>query len=767
MSNQNPQPRIVSPGHPSTLLSNSLGFRARLPLNSSVDSLSIKLLEKNGEEVICRDAEFELLDNLEELELLGRVDISDLIPSDSSPAKQYSLLVSSNDCDSSNKINLAIEPKSRWDIARGGFISPDSGILGSDLIAISGWAAKRNDVVERVEINVGGKIFTDAQVGISSPQMAISLPDLREARNCIFSKVISRKDLAKTGKAAVPISAICHFKSGDQLKLVTYDLSMREPDDRLSGEIEKVYLNSLGAVIVEGWIFYPGCKPPRIELESASQVLAGSRLTTWLRREEVEWANLSHAESRNYGFRLIIPPLALGHSPGFVRLKAAIGTERAYIGKSSFWIKIGTLLHRRSPRSGIRHECKQTIAALGALYRPGSTIIPRPPLNNRRIAFCSHNLSAVEGAPKVLERVIKSLLDLGFESDSISVFSAAGGELEKRFTDLGIETEVIAELKLSTDNWESYGKGFSEISKRIVEKDCSLVFANTVDCFWGIRAAHAAGVPKVWCLHESTRPEALLLHTDRRLKLQCLETFSYSSRLLFVSEASRQQYAKFFNLNDSVVIPNGIDLVAWDKALGVCSKEEARGELGLSADEKLILMVGTTTWRKGQDVAIRAMAELKKLSSIKARLLIVGARKSDFLRELILLADKLGVSNQIEFVHETSDIHKYYRAADVALIASREESSPLVSLEAFASSLPLVSTTVFGLQDQIKDDSNALAVETDSETGFANSLNRLFNDDDLCKRLADSAREDVEQQFTMKQSMEAYLKVINGLLPAG
>ena len=548
------KPHIISPGHPSTLLSSHLNFRANLAADSEVGSLVVKLRDPNGSETVCKEACFEKFVNQDDLEILGKIDISDLVPRDNSPARQYSLCICAGEQDSDNSIDLAIEPRSRWQIARGGFLSPNTGVLGSELIVLSGWAAKRDDTLESVKIKLGNKVFDDVRVGVSSPHLAMSLPDLKEARNCIFSKIISRADLPKSGKSPLSLSAVCTFASGEKLELVSYNLSLYQPRNSIFGEIEKVSLNPLGAVVVEGWVFYPGCQPPQIQLESALKTLDEDQLVTWQRRQDIEWLNLSHAESRNYGFRIVLPPQSLGHSPGFVRLKAVSEEESVYIGKSTFWIKIGTLLHSRSPRSGLTHACKQTIASLGALYRPATESKPAKALTKRSIAFCSHNLSAVEGAPKVLGSVISSLLQGGFEAKNILILAASGGDLQERFRSKGVRVEIIPELKLEADNWESFAKGFSRASKILAEEDISLVFANTLDCFWGVRASYYAGIPNAWCLHESTRPEALLLHTDIRLRQQCLETFAYSKRLLFVSEASREIYQKYFQLEDSAAV---------------------------------------------------------------------------------------------------------------------------------------------------------------------------------------------------------------------
>ena len=58
-------------------------------------------------------------------------------------------------------------------------------------------------------------------------------------------------------------------------------------------------------------------------------------------------------------------------------------------------------------------------------------------------------------------------------------------------------------------------------------------------------------------------------------------------------------------------------------------------------------------------------------------------------------------------IPETGDTAAYWQAADVFCCTSRVESYPLVILEAMAAGLPIVTTPVHGIAEQVRPGVNA------------------------------------------------------------
>ena len=119
----------------------------------------------------------------------------------------------------------------------------------------------------------------------------------------------------------------------------------------------------------------------------------------------------------------------------------------------------------------------------------------------------------------------------------------------------------------------------------------------------------------------------------------------------------------------------------------------ARRALGLPADAPVLLFVGRIQPLKGPDVAVRALAELRRRDAL---LLIVGGasgQEGDVeVSRLRQLVHDLGVDDQVRFVPPQPHhiLSTYYRAATAVVVPSRSESFGLVALEASACGVPVV-----------------------------------------------------------------------------
>jgi D-inositol-3-phosphate glycosyltransferase len=125
----------------------------------------------------------------------------------------------------------------------------------------------------------------------------------------------------------------------------------------------------------------------------------------------------------------------------------------------------------------------------------------------------------------------------------------------------------------------------------------------------------------------------------------------------------------------------------------------ARSAIGLGS-HPVLLFVGRIQPLKGADVAVRALAALRRPDAI---LLIVGGASGSegdaSVMELKQLVSDLGCTDQVRFVAPQPHhlLSTYYRAADVVLVPSRSESFGLVALEAAACGTPVVAAAVGGL----------------------------------------------------------------------
>jgi len=170
-------------------------------------------------------------------------------------------------------------------------------------------------------------------------------------------------------------------------------------------------------------------------------------------------------------------------------------------------------------------------------------------------------------------------------------------------------------------------------------------------------------------------------------------------------------------------------------------RDAARHALGVDPGDIVLLLLGTVCERKGQHDLAQALSLISRNVAARTRTFFVGDREGDYQRELHTLVGKLPDERRarVTLVPETDDVARYFLAADVFVCTSRVESYPRVVLEAMAWGLPIVTTPVFGIREQVREDVNGLFYEPGDVRSLAAAIARLVTDDALRTRLAGNA----------------------------
>ena len=161
-------------------------------------------------------------------------------------------------------------------------------------------------------------------------------------------------------------------------------------------------------------------------------------------------------------------------------------------------------------------------------------------------------------------------------------------------------------------------------------------------------------------------------------------------------------------------IPNGVDT---DKFFPV-PKDEARKELGLPLDKKIIISVGGLVKRKGFHRVLAVLPEvIKKYGDVLC--VIVGGPtvEGDFGPELREQVKKLNLNGHVHFtgplLHDK--VRRWLNAADIFCLSTSNEGWANVFFEAMACGLPVVATKVGGNGEIIKSRDYGLLVDLDDQ----------------------------------------------------
>jgi L-malate glycosyltransferase len=256
----------------------------------------------------------------------------------------------------------------------------------------------------------------------------------------------------------------------------------------------------------------------------------------------------------------------------------------------------------------------------------------------------------------------------------------------------------------------------------------------------GLLAAIARGLgapPVVVRAHEHL-PPSLLGRATRAAIVRSAEA---------VAAVSDHTAAKFNEGLDRPVaarVYNSIDLERFD--VERVRPAGLREELGLAPDAALLGEVAQITPWKGQDTAIRMLAELRR-GGLDAHLALVGQvafggkgvrfDNHAFLRELEALIDELDVKEAVHFLGQRSDVPEVVRDLDLSLLPSWEEPFGLVTVESMALGTPPLVGDVGAGPELVQDRVTGRLLPPKRPELWAEAARELLEDRALLARLAE------------------------------
>lgn len=347
----------------------------------------------------------------------------------------------------------------------------------------------------------------------------------------------------------------------------------------------------------------------------------------------------------------------------------------------------------------------------------------RTPRPIRAILF-THALD-VTGAPICQLEMAAGLT----ASDALDahVVAPADGPLRARYQALGIPVTICPEAQGGggASNYEALQNALATL---IARTQPDVVYASTLETFYAVDAAARASCPSLWNIRESEPLDAYFKQRPEALEL-ARSCFARPYRVIFDSNACRTQFAPLDVQRNFDVIHTGLPLAAWKGELAKWPRDAARIGLGAASSDVVFLTLGTVCPRKGQLDLIEAVSRMPRLAA-NLRCVVVGDRPSDYsdLLAAAVMALPSDLRSRVTVLPETPDVARYYAAADAFVCTSRTESFPRVTLEAMAARLPLITTPVFGIREQLMHASSTLLYNPGDVATLATHLECLAID---------------------------------------
>ncbi|MBV8194237.1 MAG: glycosyltransferase family 4 protein, partial [Candidatus Dormibacteraeota bacterium] len=219
--------------------------------------------------------------------------------------------------------------------------------------------------------------------------------------------------------------------------------------------------------------------------------------------------------------------------------------------------------------------------------------------------------------------------------------------------------------------------------------------------------------------------------------------------LIAVSAPARDFVARYFG-GDYRIVPNGIDCSRFNPSLPPIDGARAAGW-------RTVLFVGRLESRKGFPTLLEAYGALRQQRA-GVRLLVVGEGPMRWGYER--QAEALGIPDVSFRGHVSAgDIGRYYTSSDVFCApATGSESFGIVLLEAMASGVPVIASTIPGFSQVVSSGADGLLVPPKQPAEWTDAMRRLLDDEPL-RRAMGAAGVEKAQRYDWGRVVDGVLDV--------
>ena len=348
----------------------------------------------------------------------------------------------------------------------------------------------------------------------------------------------------------------------------------------------------------------------------------------------------------------------------------------------------------------------------------------------RRVLFVSHEMT-LSGAPILLAHLVGWLKAYGWEPVVVAPEDGPAAEIFR-----GYGVELLLKADLLSDP--------SHAALRSMILPFDLVVANTIAAYRAVQAAHLEHAPVLWYLHE-TLVALQLMEQIPELR----PALAAADALVTPTEAAAAIYRPFTN-RPIHVVTHGYP--------------EVKGTLPLPGRPFTFVTIATYEMRKGQDVLLEAICELHPDLRWRASFQMAGRTLEKPFRDALREKSESIPNVQLLGPQTHEEAIALLNSADVLVCASRDETMPIVLLEAMSLGKAIICTEVGGVREWLHDDVNALLVPPENPRAMAIAIARCLGDRELVRRLGDAAKQTFAEHFQLDAFGERFVKIAEGTI---
>lgn len=212
------------------------------------------------------------------------------------------------------------------------------------------------------------------------------------------------------------------------------------------------------------------------------------------------------------------------------------------------------------------------------------------------------------------------------------------------------------------------------------------------------------------------------------------------------SDEVRSSLIKELGVNDPgeklITVTNGVDI---PEKISEQLRNKVRAGFSLTPETLVVLGAGRLTFQKNFSVLVDAAKIVKeKVPDVK---FVIGG-EGELRADLETQVARLNLEGTVFLPGNIMNLSEMMQSADLFALPSKYEGLPLVLLEAMASGLPAVGSSIKGTVDVIESGKNGLLTDLDDVDGLANAITELLTDKNRRMSMSVEAIETINSKFS-------------------
>lgn len=278
-----------------------------------------------------------------------------------------------------------------------------------------------------------------------------------------------------------------------------------------------------------------------------------------------------------------------------------------------------------------------------------------------------------------------------------------------------------------------------------------------IECF--THDANLIGLPIAWLcgvpIRVGTHHGQFVNFSKLRSRLHtAIINSSMTTHFVCVSSRARKQALQEGIRDEKIrIIFNGVRPVVKDVSL----RAETRADLGLQAEDKMVINVGRLVPEKAQRLLIDAAAIVRKYRS-DVRFFIAG--EGPLRDSLTRLIQKHGLEDVFCLLGNRSDIAALLNAADLFVLYSETEGMPVSLMEAMSVGLPVIASDLEGVAEIVNRPDVGTLIPFGDSSLLANQIIERLAQTQQSEKQGRNGQKRILEDFSLDRSCTQYQEMI-------